>query len=81
VVIYVSREFPIFGLQAAFGERFFGGCEKLNGDFSRWVGDGDLEVLDAADFWVGAGSYREGVFGSVGVVFFVGYLVCSESWS
>jgi hypothetical protein len=53
----------------------------LNGDFTRWVGDGDLEVLDAADFWVGAGGYQEGVFGSVGVVFFVGYLVCSESWS
>jgi Flp pilus assembly protein protease CpaA len=81
VVIYVSREFPIFGLQAAFGERFFGGCEKLNGDFTGWFGDGDLKVLDAANFWVGAGGYLECVFGSIGVVFFVGYLICSESWS
>lgn len=53
----------------------------MDGDFSGRVGDGDLEVLDAADFWVGAVGYGEGVFGSVGVIFFVGYLVGSEMWS
>jgi len=52
----------------------------LDGDFSGWFEDGDLENFDTAHFWIGTRCYGEGVFGSVGVVFFVGYLVCSDSW-
>jgi hypothetical protein len=50
----------------------------LDCDFSGWVGDGDREEFDAAYFWVGTRGDGEGVFGSIGVVFLVGYLVGSD---
>ena len=81
MIVHVSWQFSIFSSQSSFGDRIFGRSEELDGDFSRWGRDRDLEEFDATNFWVGTRGYGEGVLGSIGVVFLVGHLVCPDSRS
>lgn len=79
VVIHMGRQLAVLGREPALGDGGFAGPENLHGDGAGRLGDGNLVDLHAADFWVGAGHDVEGVFGAVGVVFFVGDLVGAEA--
>jgi hypothetical protein len=78
MVVHVGWKLSVFCSQAAFGNRIFGGSEELNCDFSGWIGDGNRVEFDASYLWVGTRGDEEGVFGSIGVVFLVGYLIGSK---
>lgn len=59
---------------------FFGGDEDLDADYAGGSGDVNSVDVDACDFVLGTGTDEEGIFGAVGVVFFVCYLIRTESW-
>jgi hypothetical protein len=52
--------------------------ENLNGYLTVWIRDRNFIDFDRSNFWGGTGTDGEGVFGSVVVVLFVRYLVCSK---
>ena len=78
VVVHMSWQLRVFRSQAALGNRIFGGGEELDCDFSSRFGNRDFEKFDAAYFWIGTRNDLECIFGSIGVVFLIGYLVCSD---
>jgi hypothetical protein len=52
----------------------------LDLDFAGGRGNGDFIDFCTAYFGFRTAGYGESVFGSVGVVFFICDLICSESW-